>query len=35
MIRRIIRIGEEKCADLGYTAVYAFGGINTLPYEVA
>ncbi|MBR5284717.1 MAG: rhodanese-like domain-containing protein [Clostridia bacterium] len=28
------KTASEALADLGYTAVYEFGGINTWPYEV-
>ena len=28
------KTASQKLIDLGYTAVYEFGGINTWPYEV-
>lgn len=28
------KTASQKLVDLGYTAVYEFGGINTWPYEV-
>ena len=28
------KTASEALADLGYTAIYEFGGINTWPYEV-
>ena len=28
------KTASQKLADLGYTQIYEFGGINTWPYEV-